>query len=46
VGAQDRGDVSVSQPRKQTAERFGMSERQVFEVERAGIEGGWPPLDE
>jgi hypothetical protein len=45
VEAQDRGDVSVSQSRKQTAERVGVSERQVFGVEREGIEAGWPPLD-
>jgi hypothetical protein len=45
VGLPDRGDLSVTQSRKWTADRFGVTERQVFEIEREGIDTGWPPLD-
>src|SRR4051812_27723291 len=43
VEAQDRG-AAVAQSRAAVAERFGVSEQQVREVEREGMEGQWPPL--
>jgi hypothetical protein len=43
VEAQD-GQMTVAQSRKAVAERFGVSERQVRQVEREGLDGNWPPL--
>jgi len=43
VEAQD-SQMAVPQSRKATAERFGLSEQQVRQIEREGLDGGWPPL--
>lgn len=43
VDAQDSG-ASVAQSRADIADRFGVSEQQVRQIEREGLEGGWPPL--
>jgi hypothetical protein len=43
VDAQDQ-EMTVAQSRKLIAERFGVSERQVREIEREGLDGQWPPL--
>jgi len=43
VEAQDQG-ASVAQSRKDIAQRFGVSEGQVRQIEREGVDGGWPPL--
>jgi hypothetical protein len=42
VDAQDH-DLSVAQSRRLVAERFGVSERQVRQIEREGLERQWPP---
>jgi hypothetical protein len=43
VEAQD-GQMSVAQSRKAVAERFGVTEEQVRQLEREGLDGNWPPL--
>jgi hypothetical protein len=43
VDAQDH-EMSVAQSRSLIAERFGVSENQVRQIEREGIEAQWPPL--
>jgi DNA-directed RNA polymerase sigma subunit (sigma70/sigma32) len=43
VEAQDAGK-GVVLSRKEVAERFGISDRQVRQIEQEGIDGGWPPL--
>jgi hypothetical protein len=43
VEAQDQG-IAVAQSRKAIAERFGVTEQQVRQVEREGIDNDWPPL--
>ncbi len=43
VEAQD-GEMTVAQSRKAVAERFGVTEQQVREIEREGLDGNWPPL--
>jgi hypothetical protein len=43
VEAQD-GKMGVVQSRKEIAERFGISDRQLKRIEEEGIEGEWPPL--
>lgn len=43
VDAQDR-DVSVAESRKLVAERFGIAESQIREIEREGMKQQWPPL--
>jgi hypothetical protein len=43
VEAQDR-EMTVAQSRKAVAERFGVTEEQVRQVEREGLDGNWPPL--
>lgn len=42
VEAQDQ--MTVAQSRKLIAERFGISESQVRNIEREGIDQQWPPL--
>jgi hypothetical protein len=44
VDAQDH-DMSVPQSRKAVAERFGISENQVRQIEREGVDNDWPPLE-
>jgi hypothetical protein len=43
VEAQDRG-LSVAESRRVTAEHFRVSEKQVREIEREGLDHRWPPL--
>ena len=43
VEAQDRG-MSPAASRKAVAERFGVSEGQVRQIEREGLDNDWPPL--
>ncbi len=43
VDAQDQ-EMGVAQSRKFIAERFGVSENQVREIESEGLEQQWPPL--
>jgi hypothetical protein len=43
VDAQDH-EMGVAQSRTLVAQRFGVSESQVREIEREGIELQWPPL--
>ena len=43
VDAQDQA-VGVARSRTLVAERFGVSEQQVRDIEREGLEGQWPPL--
>ncbi len=42
VKAQD--EMPVVRSRKVVAERFGVSEQQLRQIEREGLEGNWPPL--
>ena len=43
VDAQDH-DMSVVQSRQHVAARYGISEGQVRQIEREGLDNGWPPL--
>jgi hypothetical protein len=43
VDAQDH-EMDVAPSRSLVAQRFGVSENQVREIEREGIELQWPPL--
>jgi hypothetical protein len=43
VDAQDH-EMTVPQSRKAMAERFGISEGQVRQIEREGLDNDWPPL--
>ena len=43
VEAQDRG-MSPAESRKAVAERFGVSQGQVRQIEREGLDNDWPPL--
>lgn len=43
VEAQDQS-VSVKQSRADVAGRFGLTSKQVQDIERSGIDGQWPPL--
>ncbi len=43
VTAQDQG-VGVVKSRKGVAETFGLTDRQVRQIEAEGLEAGWPPL--
>jgi hypothetical protein len=45
VEAQDR-EEGVTQSRRSVAERFGVSEDQVRQIEREGLDRQWPPLSE
>lgn len=45
ISLQDRG-LRVGATRAETARRFGLTLRQVSEIEQEGLECGWPPLDE
>ena len=42
VLAQDR--VSVAQSRNEMARQFGVTEGQIRQIEREGLDHGWPPL--
>ncbi len=43
VEAQDQA-MSVPKSRKVVAEKFEVSEDEVRQIEREGLENGWPPL--
>ena len=43
VDAQDH-EVSVAKSRKEIAEKFNISESQIRDIEREGIDQQWPPL--
>ena len=43
VEAQDHG-MSPAESRKVVGERFGVSEGQVRQIEREGLDNDWPPL--
>jgi hypothetical protein len=43
VDAQDQ-ELSVAESRKVIAQRFGVSEQQIRQIEREGLDNGWPPL--
>jgi hypothetical protein len=43
VETQDRA-VGVPRSRKIVAERFGISEHQVRQIEQEGLDEEWPPL--
>jgi hypothetical protein len=43
VDAQDH-EMDVAQSRNFVAQRFGVSEHQVRQIEREGLDCGWPPL--
>jgi hypothetical protein len=43
VEAQDR-ELGVAESRKVIAAQFGVSEAQIRQIEREGLEGQWPPL--
>jgi hypothetical protein len=45
VQAQDAG-ANVARSRKEIAERFAITERQMKSIEQEGIDGEWPPLDQ
>ena len=43
VEAQDQG-AGVARSRTLVAERFGLSQEQVRDIEREGLQAEWPPL--
>jgi hypothetical protein len=43
VDAQDQ-EMGVPQSRKAIAERFGLSDAQLRQIEREGVDEQWPPL--
>ena len=43
VEAQDQG-MRVAQSRAAIAERFGIAEAQIRDIEREGLDHNWPPL--
>lgn len=43
VETQDQ-DVGVARSRKIVADRFGISESQVKQIEQEGLDHEWPPL--
>jgi hypothetical protein len=43
VDAQDQ-EMAVAQSRQVIAERFGLTENQVRQIEREGLDHRWPPL--
>jgi hypothetical protein len=43
VDTQDQ-EVGVARSRRVVAERFGVSESEVREIEREGLDRQWPPL--
>ena len=43
VDAQDQ-DMDVVESRQHVAARYGISDGQVRQIEREGLDNGWPPL--
>jgi hypothetical protein len=44
VDAQDH-EMDVPQSRRTMAQRFGVGENQVRQIEREGMDNQWPPLE-
>ena len=44
VEVQDTGTVSVAQSRRLIADRFGVTEKQIRQIETEGLDRQWPPL--
>jgi hypothetical protein len=44
IDAQDQ-EMPVPQSRRAIAERFGVTEGLVRQIEEEGLENSWPPLD-
>jgi hypothetical protein len=44
VAAQDQ-NIDVAQSRKLMVERFGITESDIREIERQGMDNQWPPLE-
>jgi hypothetical protein len=44
VDAQDH-EIDVANSRRLIVQRFGVSESQVRQIEREGMENQWPPLE-
>ena len=44
IQAQDE-EMPVARSRTMVAHRYGISETQVREIERQGLDNQWPPLD-
>jgi hypothetical protein len=44
VDAQDH-EIDVADSRRLMVQRFGVSESQVLQIEREGMENQWPPLE-
>ena len=44
VAAQDQA-MEVSQSRQHVAQRYGVAEGDVKEIEREGLDNNWPPLE-
>jgi hypothetical protein len=43
VNAQDQA-LDVSESRRVVVQRFGLSENQIRQIEREGLDQQWPPL--
>jgi hypothetical protein len=43
VEDQDKG-ADVARSRRSIASRFGLTEQQVRQIEREGLDASWPPL--
>jgi hypothetical protein len=43
VELQDQ-ELSVAKSRQVIAERFGLSDENLRDIEREGLDNGWPPL--
>ncbi|HYV38990.1 MAG TPA: hypothetical protein VE988_25115 [Gemmataceae bacterium] len=43
VDAQDH-DMDVAQSRRTLVQRFGITENQIKQIEREGMDNQWPPL--
>ena len=43
VEAQDQ-EITVAQSREEVAMRFGLSQSQLRQIEREGLDNKWPPL--
>lgn len=46
VTAQDQGNLTVSESRKQIIEQFEITDSQLKQIEEEGLDKEWPPLNE
>jgi len=46
VTAQDQGNLTVSESRKQIIEQFEITDAQLKQIEEEGLDKEWPPLNE